>query len=68
MYNGKNRIFSFMKDKISSHILQIRFSDTCALIIFQLFLNFFKEAVVAVGFKDEGGLPPCSSLSKDVSP
>lgn len=57
-----------MKDKISSHILQIRFSDTCALIIFQLFFNFFKEAMVVVGFKDEGGLPPCSSLSKDVSP
>ena len=57
-----------MKDKISSHILQIRFPDTCALIIFQLFFNFFKEAMLGIGFKDEGGLPPRSSLSKDESP
>lgn len=44
---GKTEHFLFMKDKTSSHVLQIRFSDMCPLIQF-----FFRDGEEV---KDEGG-------------
>ena len=52
--------FLFIKEKISSHSLQIRFSDMCPLIVFQF---FFKWGGLRMGVD----ISLCSILSEDQS-